>query len=327
MNGSLIPMAEAAGTTADFIDASDGAAVKLSDVLTDTEIRPFNRRSDLRAWWMVLCNVALIVLAFALPALWLNPLTIIVAVLLLGGRQLGLAVIYHDCSHGVFFRTRWLNDAVGHWFAGGLLNTSMYAYRAYHLKHHRFAGTPEDPDLALANSYPASRDSLKRKLSRDLTGRTGWKSTLSQLKRLRPVRNVPFLLTHALLFGALWFAGFVWGYLLWWVAYIFVYHVILRLRFIAEHGVAPDRLSPDARENTATTLLSWWERLLIGPNFVNYHLEHHLSAAVPCYHLPALHRALAERNFFARHDCLSRGYIDVLRKAVRPDETAAAEGA
>ena len=84
---------------------------------------------------------------------------------------------------------------------------------------------------------------------------------------------------------------------------------------MGEHGVAIDRLSADARENTCTTLVSWWERLFIAPNFVNYHLEHHLNAAVPCYRLPALHRLLAQRRFFDEFDCLTRGYSNVIRKA------------
>ena len=36
---------------------------------------------------------------------------------------------------------------------------------------------------------------------------------------------------------------------------------------------------PDASEellNTRTTRVRWWERFLLAPNFVNYHLEHHL---------------------------------------------------
>ena len=273
---------------------------------------------------MVTVNFAIIAGAFALPVLWFNPLTILLSLLLLGGRQLGLAVIYHDASHGVFFRTRWLNDFVGHWVAGALLNTSMYAYRTYHLKHHRFAGTMDDPDMPLANQYPAPRESLKRKFVRDLTGRTGWKTISGQLKRVRPLRNAPFLTAHALLLGALWLAGAAWAYLLWWAAHAVVYQAILRLRFIAEHGVAIDRLGADARENTSTTLLSWWERLFIGPNYVNFHLEHHLSAAVPCYRLAPLHQLLASRGFFDQHNCLSRGYVDVLRKAVKPDPMPAA---
>ena len=309
---------EVPAATPDFVDTSVDAAVRLTDVLSRKEVEPFTKRSDLRAFWMVGVNFVIIAAAFALPVLWPNFLSVIVAVLLLGGRQLGLAVIYHDCSHSVLFRTRWLNDFVGHWIAGGLLNTSMYAYRNYHLKHHRFAGTAEDPDIPLASQYPTSRDSLKRKFLRDVSGRTGFKTVAAQLKRVRPVRNAPFITSHLVLFGALWSVGLPELYALWWVAHIFVYFAILRLRFISEHGVAVDRLSPDARENTSTTVLSWWERLFIGPNYVNFHLEHHLSAAVPCYRLSALHRLLAERGFFAAHDCLSRGYASVIRKAVQP---------
>ena len=299
---------------------SVGAAVRLSDVLTTEEIKPFVQRSDVRAWGVVVYDFALIAGAFAVAGLWPNPITVIAAILILGGRQLALAVIYHDASQGVLFRTRRLNDLLGHWVAAGLLNTSMYAYRAYHLKHHKFAGTPEDPDMPLANAYPTSSAALKRKFQRDATGQTGWKAVSSQLKRLRPRRNVSFLLSHGVMLGLLALAGIAWTYVLWWVAHITWFHVILRLRFISEHGVAIDRLSSDARENTSTTVISWWEGLLIGPNNVNYHLEHHLSAAVPCYHLPALHRLLRDRGFFDDFDCLSHGYVDVLRKAARKPE-------
>jgi fatty acid desaturase len=299
-------------------DETPIAASRLTDVLSASEIQPFVQRSDARAWLMVANNLGLIVLALALPIVWLNPLTVLACLLLLGARQLGMAVIYHDCSHSVFFKTRWLNDLVGHWVAGGLLNTSLYAYRTYHLKHHQFAGTVDDPDLELASAYPASRASLKRKLTRDLTGRTGWKALKGQLLRLRLNRNLPFLISHATLLTILTLAGAPWAYLLWWLSYLFVHQVVTRLRFMGEHGVAIDRLSADARENTCTTLVSWWERLLVAPNYVNYHLEHHLSAAVPCYRLAPLHRLLAERRFFDQRACLSHGYRDVLRKAVKP---------
>ena len=307
-----------------MVDSSVGAAVRLSDVLSAAEIRPFMVRSDARAWLMVGANSALIGLAFALPALWLNPLTVVLSLLLLGARQLGMAVIYHDCSHGVFFRTRWLNDLIGHWVAGGLLNTSLYAYRAYHLKHHQFAGTVDDPDLGIASAYPTSARSLKRKLTRDLTGQTGIKALKAQFTRFRPKRNAPFVVAHLVLFSVLWLAGIPWAYLLWWLAYVFVHQLVTRLRFIGEHGVAIDRLSADARDNTCTTRISWWERLFVAPNYVNYHLEHHLSAAVPCYRLPELHRLLTEKGFFDGHACLSHGYRDVLARAITPSMSAPA---
>ncbi len=298
---------------------SANATVNLSDYASAEEMRPLLARSDWLAGWMTSFNLAVMAAAFALPALWLNPLTVLLAVLLLGGRQLGLAVLYHDCAHQVLFKSRWLNDAFGTWLFGGLMNTSLARYRAYHLDHHRHAGTERDPDLGLASAYPAEPASLRRKLTRDLTGRTGLKDVRRQIKSFGWPRNAPFLASHGVMLGLLALAGAPWAYALWWLAYLVVYQVVTRIRFMSEHGVAVNRLSADVRENTATTLVSWWERLLIGPNFVNYHLEHHLQAGVPCYRLRRFHGLLKERGFFGAcakpEGCFSNGYLHVLRKA------------
>ncbi|MCY4342350.1 MAG: fatty acid desaturase family protein [Gammaproteobacteria bacterium] len=299
---------------------STTATANLSDYASAEEMRSLLVRSDWQAGWMTLFNLAVMVGAFALSALWLNPLTVLLAVLLLGGRQLGLAVLYHDCAHQVLFKSRWLNDAFGTWLFGGLMNTSLARYRAYHLDHHRHAGTERDPDLGLASAYPAEPASLRRKLTRDLTGRTGFKDLRRQVKSFGWSRNAPFLASHGVMFSLLALAGAPWAYALWWLAYLVAYQVVTRIRFMSEHGVALNRLSADVRENTATTLVSWWERLLIGPNFVNYHLEHHLQAGVPCYRLRRFHSLLKDRGFFgacARPEgCFSNGYLHVLRKAV-----------
>ena len=296
-----------------------GATVNLSDYLGADEMRPLLARSDWRAGWMLLFNLAVMAAAFALPVLWLNPLTVLLAILLLGGRQLGLAVLYHECAHQIFFKARRLNDFFGTWLFGGLMNTSLARYRAYHLDHHRHAGTEQDPDFTMASAYPAEPASMRRKLTRDLTGRTGVKDLRRQIKSFGLARNAPFLASHGLMLGLLSLAGAPWAYALWWVAYLVAYQVITRIRFMSEHGVALDRLSPDVRENTVTTLASWWERLLVGPNFVNYHLEHHLQAGVPCYRLRRFHNLLKERGFFCAcsqpERCFSNGYLHVLRKA------------
>ncbi len=256
--------------------------------LLPEEIASCLARSDLRGAGAVLANYAIIAGAFAVAIIWPNPLTMLAAVVILGGRQLGLEVLNHDCAHSVLFRRRRVNELVGQWLCGGPMNTSLYRYRAYHLQHHRFAGTRDDPDLAIALAYPTTRDSLRRKLSRDLTGRTGIRDTWRQLRRLRPVRNAPFLVSHAVMLGTLVLAGAPWAYALWWAGYLFVYPALTRMRFMGEHGVARDRLAADPRDNTCTTLVSWWERLLVAPNRVNFHLEHHLLAGVPLYRLAAV---------------------------------------
>ena len=69
--------------------------------------------------------------------------------------------------------------------------------------------------------------------------------------------------------------------------------------------------SPDVLENTRTTRAGLLLRLTVAPNRVNYHVEHHLLAAVPFYRLPAMHRMLRERGLLAA----PLGYSDVLRLA------------
>ena len=291
---------------------------QLSDYVSAEELKGYLERSDARAFWMTGFNLAIIAAAFALPVLWFNPLTLGLSVLLLGGRQLGLAVLYHDCAHSVLFKTKSFNELFGHWMFGGLMNTSLASYRDYHLGHHRFTGTTDDPDLEMANAYPATKASMRRKIVRDATGQTGFKSMKAQLSRFGLKRNAPFLVSHAVMLGLLSLSGIAWTYLLWWVAYLFVYQVITRIRFMSEHAVAIDRLNVDPRDNTCTTVVTWWERLFVGPNFVNYHLEHHLRAAIPCYNLRRFHELLKARDYYGDKACFSYGYTNVLRKATQP---------
>ena len=123
---------------------------------------------------------------------------------------------------------------------------------------------------------------------------------------------VPVAVTNAILLGVLAAAGYPALYLLWVVAWLTTYRLVTRIRSIAEHGMVPDRLDP--LRNTRTTLASGWERLLVAPNRVNFHLEHHLLMTVPHHNLPALHRLLRERRAIDE-SCLTPGYVEVVRLA------------
>ncbi len=296
----------------------------LGDVLSRKELQTLRALSDARAAATFGFNWALIVAAFAMTIAMPNPFTILLAVLLLGGRQLGLAILMHDCSHRAFFRTRRLNDFVGHWLCAVPVKARLDDYRAVHLRHHRHAGTSADPDLVFVEKYPVPADSLRRKLIRDVTGQTGLRDLLAYLRRFRWSRDYGAVLFHLTMLFILTGFGAPWTYLLWWAADLFVFPVIVRIRQIGEHGVAMTRVDRgnrgdrDPRKNTSTTLPAWWERLLIAPNNVHYHLEHHLFATVPPYRLTRLHRLLKTRGFYDGYDCISKGYADVLRRAVQP---------
>lgn len=102
------------------------------------------------------------------------------ALAIIGGRQLGLAILMHEGAHGLLHPNRKLNNFLGQWPTGAATGSDLHAYRAYHLTHHKFTQQPEDPDLSLSAPFPTSRASLRRKVVRDLTGQTFFKQRKAQ---------------------------------------------------------------------------------------------------------------------------------------------------
>ena len=87
--------------------------MKAGDFLSKEEIQSFKKRSDIAGAWVVFFNWVLIAAIFAGAIYWSNPLTWVVAVVLLGGRQLGLAVLMHEAGHKTLFKTDRLKIIVG----------------------------------------------------------------------------------------------------------------------------------------------------------------------------------------------------------------------
>jgi fatty acid desaturase len=243
----------------------------------------------------------------------------LLALLLLGGRQMGLAVLMHETAHRSFFASNRLNDWLGRWLTAAPLNLPMDAYRDIHLRHHRYAGSDRDPDLVLIRGYPAKPASLARKFMRDVFGLTAIKDLTVQAKRATLRSLAPTVAVNAAMAVGLWLCGIGWTYLLWIAAYLFVYPMIIRLRLMGEHGSARAATDPDVRNNTTTVSAGPFEKLFIAPNGVHFHLEHHLLASVPIYRLGAMHRLLDSRGFFAGADCVRRSYVEVISRCMAAD--------
>lgn len=288
-----------------------------------------------RAWLTLLVNYGLIAASMALVAYAPSVFTVVLALFIIGARQLGFAVVMHESSHHTLFKNRKLNDFVGNWLAGYPIYLSAVMYRAHHLEHHAKTWTDADPDLPLATAFPVSKASMTRKVLRDLSGITGLKqlmgTTYLVLKVVRgeqvdagtlpmrlergPAIRMAFgtLLTNLVLFGILWALGHPMLYLLWFGAWMTTNKLVARIRSIAEHAVVPDPSDPIGQ--TRTVVASWLERLFIAPNGVQYHLEHHLLMTVPHYNLPRFHAMLGERGLL-EDACVVDNYAQVLRVAV-----------
>lgn len=110
--------------------------MKISDYLSKEDIARFTAKSDWHAWRLVAGNWLMIAAIFAVIAAFPNPLTILLAMILLAGRQLGLSVLMHDAGHRTLFATPWLNDVVGQWLCAAPVFNDLPAYAKGHLEHH-----------------------------------------------------------------------------------------------------------------------------------------------------------------------------------------------
>ncbi|WP_285961335.1 fatty acid desaturase family protein [Pseudomonas tohonis] len=313
---------------------------KLSDCFSREEIQRLSQRSDAAGWWAIGSTWAIIAAALAMLAIWPNPVTFVLALVILGGRQLALAILMHEAAHGTLFRTRWLNDLLTDWLCARIIWVDVARYRKHHIRHHAHTGTDQDPDWSLSRPFPTHRASLLRKFARDLSGLSGLRRLFGQLLmdlgvleytvaadvKRRPrdgrtwrdyaregLRNMtPMLLANALLAGMLAACGEFWLFGVWWLANLTTYSLFMRIRSLAEHACT--ERGRDMLRNTRTTRAGWLARSTVAPLRVNYHIEHHLMAALPWFRLPEAHRLLRQRGLVAAPP----GYLDVLRRVSEP---------
>jgi fatty acid desaturase len=306
------------------------ARVDPKTVFSPDEWSRLTSRSSWRGMWLVAHAWGTIAAAIALVTLWPNPLSWLIAVMVVGTRQLGLAILMHEAAHGGLHSNKAVNEWIGQWLCAVPVGADLASYRSYHLQHHKFTQQPEDPDLSLSAPFPITRTSLRRKIARDLTGQTYWKQRWSSLfkrianrkpgeplwpilkdavyARRRFLTGIVVTVAVTAPFGAWW----VWP-VLWLVPQATWLPMITRLRNIAEHAcVAKDE--PDPLRHARTTRANWLERAVIAPYYVNYHCEHHMFMHVPCYNLPRAHRLLKAKGVMDGM-LTAPGYLSVLRTA------------
>jgi fatty acid desaturase len=296
------------------VPVPDAAPLTAGDLLTLAELRDLRRTSAVRGAGLVAHAWAVIAGAMALYAAWPSWLTLAVAVPVIGGRQLGLAVLMHEAAHWLLFPGHPANARVGAWLCANPVGGDLRAYRRRHHLHHRHTGGPEDPDLDLGAATRGRRRVFWLGVARDLSGLTACAWVLRQRPwrtDAPPLRGV--LLANAVLFGALAAIGQWPLYLLLWLLPLATwYPLAARLRELAEHGRVGG--AGDTLRNARTTAAGWPARALLAPYWVNHHLEHHLLVFVPCWRLRDAHRLLLAKGHGPRME-LAPGYAAVVRKA------------
>ena len=298
---------------------------KAARYLPPEDVKKVSERSDLKGAWLVFHAWATIFGSMALYAIFPDTLTFILAILLIGGRQLGLAILMHDGSHGVLFKTPKYNAIAVQWLCAYPVFSEMWAYRKYHLVHHRYTQQENDPDLPLSAPFPITKASFRRKLVRDLTGQTCFKQRRAQFRAGMGDPSLPLgtrlqnfynrfqgpVLMNLGLFVLLALVGKWHYYFLFWILPFMTWQqLILRVRNIAEHAMVPAK--DDIFLNARTTKANWIIRAILAPYYVNFHVEHHMMIYVPCYNLPLAHELLRRRGWHDKME-IQPNYWEVIK--------------
>ena len=281
--------------------------------------------------WRIIVALAgdwlLIAAAFAAAVWFPHPLVYLLAAIIVARSQLALAVMMHESAHGLLTPNLRLNDAIGQLFAAAPLWLSMRTYRAGHLKHHRAPMRPDDPVAVVfgIQDYPITRLRLVGRLLVYACG-IGYVRSVTKFARgdfaqvLPKVSKSPayvaweiasMLIANGLLFVALACVGHPLLYLgLWLLPSATLLPLMGQVRAIFEHAGLPE--CADQSRNARTIVRPSWQTFLFGPHAIHYHIEHHLYARAPFYHLAAIHRQLAGQHLLPERN-LYRGYGAVLR--------------
>ncbi|MGQ0655182.1 MAG: fatty acid desaturase family protein [Betaproteobacteria bacterium] len=292
-------------------------------MLAGQPLMPLSEQSAVRVGGIVGLDFAIIAAAIAASE-WLRmPWTYVIAVMLIGARQIGLASIgFHDGAHGLILRNRAHNDRVAKTLCWVLLVPLFYdfsGYRKSHIRHHCHTNTARDPDFPFVQRlYKLSPAKIALLMLLHLSG-------------LVFVHLSMMFFRHGTWRRRLWFTGAVLAlaagavlclypvnlFLLYWIVPLATWGMLINaVRAFSEHP--PDCLFRVGEAVPARDVLpSWFDSMFVATRGVNYHLTHHLFPAVPSYRLKALQQQIARSEAYRNTAHVTRGYHRAVAEILR----------
>jgi fatty acid desaturase len=208
----------------------------------------------------------------------------------------------HSCGHNSHFRSKRLNQLVGH-FVSCFVWTPLESWRILHNLHHKWTGNPyKDPTLGTSNAKPPSLITavvnFLWKIGFPIVSIFFTFSVFYNPQTYKKVGARPDLLRH------IYFASFVILILhLYFIIFqpslyfhyyfpgFFVYLVVGDIVIISNHahiempGKGEDKFSPKEQGLYSRDLIfSKWVSLFVFYNF-NFHSYHHLYPSMPFYRM------------------------------------------
>jgi len=213
--------------------------------------------------------------------------------------QHAIAEEIHDGVHQRVFTSVAANELVSKIYAS-LIGTSFADFRKAHLAHHRFFGTPQDPDYEKYASAPFGAAAWTKYALVNFTGYAAVRRILgglgqpaaparkpaglwSQYPLGAAVAQFSLLVVGAALVHPLWY------FVCWFAPLITITYGITQLRTMLEHWSPEPWYDPrtgEPRRGALYNLTGSVQRNIFGAQFgYNFHGTHHIHSAVPNYDL------------------------------------------
>lgn len=269
-----------------------------------------NQRSDLLGLAQTLGHLAIIGLTAAASfyAWHIGSIPLlIVALFLHGGVYAFLLNGFHELCHSSVFRTKWLNSFFLY-FISFISGHNPIAFWASHQEHHKYTlHPPDDLEVTLPVKLPAlgflkhgivNFEGIYHHFRGQIRLSLGiidgeWMNYLFPANKPDARRRL-FNWARFCLLGHLAIAAVAVYFGLWLVPVLlslapFYGGLVQQLCNNTQHSGLQDETG-DYRLCTRTVLLNPLLQFLYW--HMNFHIEHHMYAAVPCYNLPRLHAAI-----------------------------------
>ena len=293
------------------------------------ELKKLHQRSDARGFAQTLGYLGLLILSgsVVLYAAGRVPIPVLLALVFLHGTFFAFQInAVHELGHGTVFQTKIWNEVFVRIFGFlGWINFHMFGRS--HIQHHRYTlHAPDDLEVVLPlkvvvrdffvqgffnprGLYDALRGNIRA--ARGIMT-NGWEESL--FPKTDPTRRVPARWAQLVLAGhaTIIMVSIIFH---WWLLPVvttfapFYGGWLFFLCNNTQHIGLQDDVS-DFRLCSRTFTLNPFAQFLYW--HMNYHIEHHMYAAVPCYNLGRLHRAI-------KHDLppITHGLVATWREIAR----------
>jgi acyl-lipid omega-6 desaturase (Delta-12 desaturase) len=290
------------------------ADLKLRDIL-NTLPRNLFLKDSRKAWTQVFLSIFMVAAGYV--AITYAPIYLLPFAWIFTGTALtGFFVVGHDCGHRSFSNKKWVNNLVGH-LAFLPLIYPFHGWRIGHNFHHKHTNK-----LDVDNAWQPWKQEVYQDLNigmkavyHSIRGKLWWTGSIFHWALVnfdwtrctgREREQMRFSTLFVVIGGgigltALTFTTGWWGLVKFWLIPWLVYHFWMSTFTVVHHTARNIPFAPAAEWNEAIAQLTgtvhcdypkWIEVLC---HDINVHLPHHISTAIPSYHLREAHQLLKEQ--------------------------------